>query len=163
MATLVSTSIANAEWIWRIIADVAARGVNADGSWDSSTIIGVKSTFIVIDAASKGTTSVESGITDADEGFSVVGVIRRACSVQETGGSSGSSWSANSIRISVSTASSRTIRVDTVCGKWISTVWADKSSSCALINISASEVGVLLVSSATVASKLGLVDWINGA
>jgi len=157
----VGTCSANAKWIWRIVTDVAARGVNADRIRDSRAIVSVESTFIVIDAASEWTTSVEAGVTNADEGFSVVGVIRRACSVQETGSGSSRSWSANSIRISVSTASSRAIRVDTIGGKWITSVWADEGSSCALINISTSEVRVLFVSSATVASELGLVDWIN--
>jgi hypothetical protein len=159
----VSASSADAEWIWRVVADVAAGGVDADGIYDSRAIESVESTFIVIDTASEWTASVESSIADADEGFAVVSVIRRACAVQETGSCSGSSWSANSVRISVSTASSATIRVDAVCGKWVGTVWADESSSCALINISASEVGVLLVSGAAIASELGLVDWINRA
>lgn len=158
-----SAGSADSEWIWRVVADVAAGGVDADGVYDSRTIESVESTFIVIDTASEWTASVESSITDADEGFAVVSVIWRACAVQETGSCSGSSWSANSVRISVSTASSATIRVDTVCGKWVGTVWADESSSCALINISASEVGVLLVSGTTIASELGLVDWINRA
>ena len=75
LTALVCTSIADAEWIWRVVADVAAGSVDADRINNGSAIEGVKSTFIVIDTASKWTASIESSVTDADEGFSVVGVI----------------------------------------------------------------------------------------
>jgi hypothetical protein len=163
LAALVSTSIADGKWIWRVVADVAAGSVHADGVNNGSAIEGVESTFIVIDTASEWTASVESSITDADEGFSVVGVIWRASTVEEASSGSGSSWSTNSVWISISTASSTAIRVDTISGKWISTVWADESSSRTLVNISASEVGVLCVSGATVASEHALVNWVNRA
>ena len=163
MTTFVSTNGTNSKWIGGVITDVRARSVDTNGAWDGRAIKTTVIALVVINAASKWTASVESRIANADEGFSVVSVVGLASSVEEASSSSGSSWSADSIWIGISAASSTAVRVDTVDSSWVTSIsWrTNKSASGTLIDISASEVGVLLVSSTAIACENSLVKRIN--